>query len=118
MLFALFGAAILSSTAHADPYRPQLSVQAPTERMSGAPLALSELAEFRVYCDDNPAPVDSFPPGGPVSSWLSAPGTFQPGSHVCYMTAVDTAGNESGPSNTANFTVIPDAPGAPVIGNE
>ena len=78
------------------------------QRVDGSTMAISEIAETRLYCD-----------GGLVASELGAGGTISGdlglGSHDCYATHVDTFGQESDPSNTVTRIVLPARPGAPVL---
>lgn len=101
--------------ADADDYRPELTIQAPTAYVSGAPLPLSELAEYRLYCNGEPAPLARIAPTGPETAWQADYGQLPPGQHTCQATAVDMAGDESGLSNAVGFTVAPDAPAPPVL---
>jgi len=75
---------------------------APTERMDGTPLLITELSKYTVYVSESPEPLDMLiemvieisDPN--VISWevfdLSHP-------HWFWVTATDTEGLESGPSN-------------------
>ena len=81
----------------------------PTEREDGTPLADSEIAEYRIYCNgEQLAIVQNL---GDTREFLSPP--LAPGAYECYATAVDLAGLESGASNLVNFTVTPSRPAAP-----
>lgn len=113
-LFVLL-AVLCAPTAEADEYRPELTIVAPTAYVSGAPLPLDELAEYRLYCDGATEPLAVIEPAGTVTPWQADYGTFAPGQHSCQATAVDVLGNESALSNARGFTVAPDQPGAPVL---
>lgn len=79
----------------------------PTERVDGSPLAVTEIAETRIYCDGEAAIVVA----APASSYQY----LTPGTHTCHATTVDTQGLESDPSNTITFEVLKAAPAAPVL---
>ncbi|MCV0441462.1 MAG: hypothetical protein K5880_22980 [Hydrogenophaga sp.] len=101
--------------AKADDYRPELTIIAPTEYVSGAPLPLSELTEYRLYCDGETVPLATVAPTGASTPWQAEWGTFAPGDHSCTATAVNYEGSESAPSSPRTFTVARDQPGAPVL---
>lgn len=111
LLFAV--ALFLARPAAADEFRPESQIQAPTAYVSGAPLPLAEIDEFRLYCDG--VQQAAITPTGPVTSWQAAPRQFPAGNHSCHATAVDLTGAESGPSNTVVFTVSADRPAAPAL---
>lgn len=77
-------------------------------RVDGTPMPLSEIAETRLYCD-----------GSLVASELGADSSIDAdlsvGSHTCYATHVDTAGQESVPSNEVVRVVKPSLPNPPVL---
>ena len=81
---------------------------AATQRVDGSPLALSDIAFTRLYCDGSLTVEE---PGADLS--------FNPdlglGSHDCYGTHVDTDGQESDPSNLVTKIVNPARPSAPVL---
>ena len=79
-----------------------------SQRVDGTPMALSEIAETRLYCDGS---LITSEPG--ADSGIS--GDLGLGSHDCYATHVDTAGQESDPSNIVTRIVLPARPGAPVL---
>jgi hypothetical protein len=90
--------------------------QPPTQRMDGTALPQTEIREYKIYCDGDPAPVwtqENVPLN--TDTWVAPDGTFALGTHVCFATTVDTTGQESDPSNTVNFTVTPERPNAPVF---
>jgi hypothetical protein len=81
---------------------------AATQRIDGSPLALSDIAFTRLYCDGSLTVEE---PGADLN--------FNPelglGTHTCYATHVDTDGQESDPSNSAIRVVNPARPSAPVM---
>lgn len=78
------------------------------QRMDGTPLALSDIAETRLYCDGSLVTTE---PGADenIDADLGL------GSHSCHATHVDTAGQESDPSNIVVRMVLPARPNAPVL---
>ena len=84
-----------------------LSWTHPTERVDGTPLAVTEIMETRIYCDGAPAIAMAAP--------TNAYEFLEGGEHTCYATAVDTFGQESDPSNSITFTILPAKPSAPVL---
>ena len=81
-----------------------------TQRVDGSAFPASELAETRIYCDGDTAPVITVVDGTQAASF-----DFGLGSHSCFATHVDTDGQESVPSNTVTFAVLPSAPNPPVL---
>jgi hypothetical protein len=83
----------------------------PTEYENGDPLLEQELDFYTLYCNSEPfVTIDS------VIGDRTAIVNFSPlgeGTHECYLTVTALNGEESGPSNTANFTVGPRTPMAP-----
>lgn len=81
---------------------------AATQRVDGSPLALSDIAFTRLYCDGSLTVEE---PGADLG--------FNPdlglGSHDCYGTHVDTDGQESDPSNIVTKVVNPARPNPPVL---
>ena len=77
-----------------------------TTRVDGSPLALADIAETRLYCNNQL-----------VTSEPGADGNFNPdlmpGSYTCYATHVDTNGLESDPSNEVTKLVLPPRPNPP-----
>lgn len=83
----------------------------PTQYTNGDALLEQDLDYYTLYCGGQPfAQIDS------IIGTHSAVIDFSPlgeGTHECYLTVTALNGQESGPSNTANFTVGPRVPGAP-----
>ena len=79
-----------------------------TERVDGTPMALSEIAETKLYCDGGLITVEDG-----ADSDIS--GDLGIGSHQCYGTHVDFFGQESIPSNIVTRVVNPANPGPPIF---
>lgn len=85
---------------------------APTERVDGTPLDLTEIGGYRLYVDGT-AVVDmpgSLNPDGQYEFQRD----FAHGKYVAEITCIDTGGRESGKSNSVPFEVI-SLPAAPVL---
>ncbi len=82
----------------------------PTQRVDGSDYPLSEQAETRIYCDGDASPLIVITDGSEAAT-----SDFIIGNHSCYATSVDTDGQESDPSNTVTFDIIPALPSAPVL---
>lgn len=78
----------------------------PVTRSDGSVLPASELAEIRLYCDGALAATV-------IDGTESVTADLSIGSHTCYATAVDTAGQESLPSVSVTFDVLPAPPDPP-----
>lgn len=79
---------------------------AATERVDGTPLALSDIAFTKLYCNDVMVSQEDGADGGfTVDLGL--------GSHTCYATHVDVEGQESDPSNLVTKLVLPARPNGP-----
>ena len=100
LLAALGLVAVTVAQAHT------LSWTHPTDRVDGTPMDISEILETRIYCGGSPIVV---PAPAVAYDYLI------PGSHTCYATTVDTYGQESDPSNSVTFEVLPARPSAPVL---
>ena len=77
-----------------------------TTRMDGSPLAITDIAETRLYCNNQlvvsePGADANFNPD------------LMPGNYTCYATHVDTDGQESDPSNEVTKLVLPARPNPP-----
>ena len=81
----------------------------PTQYVDGTPLPDGEIESYNIYC--NSALLGNVPNTGSTDQWTSAP--LSDGAHDCYATTVATNGEESDPSNSVNFTVLPSKPEAP-----
>lgn len=81
----------------------------PTEYVDGAPLPDDEIASYNIYC--NSVLLANVPNTGGTNTWTSDP--LPDGSYSCFATTIAVNGEESDPSNSANFTVLPSKPGAP-----
>ncbi len=79
-----------------------------TQRVDGTALALADIAETRLYCDGALVTTE---PGADET----IDGDLGLGSHSCYATHVDTAAQESDPSNTVMRVVKPARPNPPVL---
>ena len=79
-----------------------------TLRTDGSPFLPSELAETRIYCNDNLV-------GSVQGTGTQVTIDLGVGSYVCYATHVDTDGQESGPSGTVSFVITPAVPNPPVL---
>lgn len=97
---------IAVATSMAQPV--QFSYVRATERVDGSPLALEDIQWTSLYCN-----------GGLV---IKEPGAdlafneeFMPGTYECYATHTDTKGQESDPSNTVTFEVLPGRPKPPTL---
>lgn len=96
---------VLATMAAADTVT--LRWDLPTERTDGTPLPASEIAEIRIYCGSHRKTVDGHPTNGDVD--------LPAGKHICHVTAVDTGGRESGPSNTKVATIKTSRPPKPAL---
>ncbi|HUW44657.1 MAG TPA: hypothetical protein VMW50_02565 [Dehalococcoidia bacterium] len=85
----------------------------PTQYEDGTALPQSKIASYDIVCDG--ALLVNFPnvPQN-TDTYQAAPGTFATGTHVCVAHTVTTEGVRSQPSNSANFTVEPGVPSAPI----
>ncbi len=81
-----------------------------TSRVDGSPFTAADLAETRIYCDGDLTPVIVVADGSTAATL-----DFGIGEHNCYATHVDTDGQESDPSNSVTFTVLPAKPNAPTL---
>lgn len=92
----------LTSAGHAQTTRnAMLQWQSPTERENGTPLAITDLAEFRVYNLTTAGPAQMGKTAGTVNTI-----TLPIAAKTCYrfvVTAVDKDGNESAYSNEAQL---------------
>jgi hypothetical protein len=94
-------------TAGSDdsPQSITLDWAAPTERLDGSPIAMNELDVFRVYLGSTPddlvlvAEIDD-----PYTMNYSI-SNLDPGTYYLYVTAVDSAGVESPPSEVVTATL-------------
>ena len=77
-----------------------------TSRVDGSPLAITDIVETRLYCNNQL-----------VATEPGADGNFNPdlmpGNYTCYATHVDTDGQESDPSNEVTKLVLPSRPNPP-----
>ncbi len=111
-LAVLVGLGLITGALYAESI--SLSWTHPTTRTDGTVLALSDLAETRLYCSTD---------GG--QSWAleetiaipaaQASHDFPIGAHECAVTAVDTNGRESDFSNIVVITVLAAKPSPPVL---
>jgi hypothetical protein len=102
------------------PWDPEFSWTFPAFYTSGAPLAITDIAETRIYCDELPIqdpvtgvwtrPTPDFVVAAPTGALTSPFKYFGAGDHVCVAGIVDILGAESNPSNPVNFTVPVDVP--------
>ena len=97
----LAGGVIYAETIHFSYVRA-------TARIDGTPLALADIAETRLYCDGALVTTE---PGAD----LGLDADLSLGSHTCHATHVDTAGQESDPSNIVLRVVNPARPNPPVL---
>jgi len=90
-----------------------ISFVPPTEWENGDELLEQDLDFYSMYCNGAAEPfviLDS------IIGTHSRVVDFAPlgeGTHVCHLTVTALNGEESGPSNTENFTVGPRTPGSP-----
>lgn len=99
--------AFLASSVAAD----RLSWEPPTERVNGDPLAPEEISHYNLYCGDQVTQIPGLTNTGdyPLSLDKMLPGY---GSYDCTLTAVDTDGLESDPSNVVVLAMTA-PPGSP-----
>ncbi len=94
------------------PYAPEFTWTPPTRFVSGAVLnPETDLSEYRLYCEE--ALIATIP--APTLEYLTSANELSAGPHSCYLTAVDLALQESGPSGVVNFIVAADVPEPPVL---
>ena len=80
----------------------------PTQRTDGTALSVDDIKETRLYCD------------GSLTEVIPAPASdvthdFGIGEHTCHATTVDLFDQESAPSASVTFTVLPAKPEPPTI---
>lgn len=80
-----------------------------TTYTDGTPLPADQIAETRLYCNADPAPLAAEP--GADGNFAGI--VFTPGDYVCHSTHVATNGLESAPSNEVTFTVLPEVAPSP-----
>lgn len=98
--FILVVLMIMSSMAFAT----TLSWEAPTTRVDGVALDISELSHYNLYCGDLGV-VTKIPATTPTGEYEVPKMELFPdyGMYTCNMTAVDTEGLESMPSNSVDI---------------
>lgn len=116
-LFAL-GSAFAQES---DPVEVTVTWDPPTQRLDGLPMdPATEISHYTLLCATDEA--------GPFEGGYQIPGLTPDGTHAaaltdvfpdgygdywCVLTATDTDGRESGPSNVATFRWAPASPGSP-----
>lgn len=88
---------------------PTFTWTPPISYEDGTPLPDAEIASYNIYC--NGSLLANVPNTSNTDTYAS--GQLAVGDYVCNASTVATNGEESGLSNTANFTVDPLVPGAP-----
>jgi hypothetical protein len=81
----------------------------PTQYVDGTALPDAEIESYNIYC--NSVLLGNVPNTGGTDSWTSDP--LPDGTYSCFATTIASNGEESDPSNAANFTVLPSKPEAP-----
>jgi len=103
----LFALLFCPMVAGADPIT--LSFTPPTQRVDGSALPVAQIKNFKLYCNGNTTAkataIKTATTFGPLS--------FVTGTHQCFATTVDTSNQESGPSNTVQFSVVSALPTPP-----
>jgi len=85
----------------------------PTEYENGDPLLEQELDFYSLYCNGDAAPLATIDSIIGTRTAVVSFSSLGEGTHTCHLTVTALNGEESVPSNTANFTVGPRTPGAP-----
>lgn len=102
---------LLTGTAFAE----TLSWEPPTSRMDGTPLdPATELSAYRLTCGETVTEIPAVGDGTneyPLNKAEVLPGY---GNHDCYLTAVDTEGRVSPPSNTVTVLYEKVGPSQPI----
>lgn len=82
-----------------------------TEYEDGSPLPIEEIAETRLYCNDQLLLTEPGADGAFDNAFASLPA----GDNICYATHVATNGMESAPSVSRLFRVTPMVPPLPPV---
>lgn len=111
----LLFACMVPATFAIMPWEPHFTWILPTEYTSGAPLDPADILEAQLFC--NGATTPDFVIPSPDTDFTTPFKYFRAGAHACHMIVVllPGIGDNSGPSNTVNFTVPEDAVKAAVL---
>ena len=81
----------------------------PTQNTDGTPLTDAEISSYNIFC--NTILLANVLNTGATDTFTSGP--LPTGAYICFATTIATNGEESGASNSINFTVDPSVPEAP-----